>query len=357
MDDLNKMLMTFASYNAGPGRIRQLRREAEKQGLDPNVWIGNVEQRGVGADRPRDRHVRQQHLQVLHRLQAGRRESGTTQCGEGAGREETVDRRPHDPRISVTNLPRVCALALAVCGVLGTPARAFAQTDKWEVDVAPLYFWVATTSGNIAINGTRNIPVYMDFADAKSNLAGAFSFHGEARKGPVGRPRRHQLHPSVDRRELHDADLQRADRRHAAAGPDHLQREGDLRGEARHEVPHRWRHPHLDDVADRALHRSGRRTAGRHRHQQDRGGRRRRLHLPAQARRQGGAAHAGRHRRRVGVHLERAGRRRVPHQALDRAGGGLQRAPHRHRQRAHERERAGQRRAVRRDAVRSRHSR
>jgi membrane-bound lytic murein transglycosylase MltF len=44
MDEVNKTLMTFASYNAGPGRVRQLRREAEKQGLDPNVWIGNVEQ-------------------------------------------------------------------------------------------------------------------------------------------------------------------------------------------------------------------------------------------------------------------------------------------------------------------------
>ncbi|MEY2855523.1 MAG: Membrane-bound lytic murein transglycosylase precursor [Pseudomonadota bacterium] len=43
MDDLNKALMTFAAYNAGPGRLRQLRREAEKQGLDPNVWFGNVE--------------------------------------------------------------------------------------------------------------------------------------------------------------------------------------------------------------------------------------------------------------------------------------------------------------------------
>jgi len=43
MDDLNKALMTFASYNAGPGRIRQLRREAEKKGLNPNVWFGNVE--------------------------------------------------------------------------------------------------------------------------------------------------------------------------------------------------------------------------------------------------------------------------------------------------------------------------
>jgi membrane-bound lytic murein transglycosylase MltF len=44
MDRLNKALFAFASYNAGPGRIRQLRRETEKRGLDPNVWFGNVEQ-------------------------------------------------------------------------------------------------------------------------------------------------------------------------------------------------------------------------------------------------------------------------------------------------------------------------
>ena len=43
MDNLNKGLMTFASYNAGPGRIRQLRAETKKRGLDPNVWFGNVE--------------------------------------------------------------------------------------------------------------------------------------------------------------------------------------------------------------------------------------------------------------------------------------------------------------------------
>jgi membrane-bound lytic murein transglycosylase MltF len=43
MDDVNKALMTFASYNAGPGRIRQLRRETEKRGLNPNLWFGNVE--------------------------------------------------------------------------------------------------------------------------------------------------------------------------------------------------------------------------------------------------------------------------------------------------------------------------
>ena len=43
MDELNKTLMTFASYNAGPGRMRQLRRETEKRGLNPNIWFGNVE--------------------------------------------------------------------------------------------------------------------------------------------------------------------------------------------------------------------------------------------------------------------------------------------------------------------------
>jgi len=43
MDNLNKGLMTFASYNAGPGRIRQLRAETKQRGLDPNVWFGNVE--------------------------------------------------------------------------------------------------------------------------------------------------------------------------------------------------------------------------------------------------------------------------------------------------------------------------
>jgi hypothetical protein len=91
----------------------------------------------------------------------------------------------HRP-ISVKHLPRVCALAIAVCGVLATPPVAFAQSDKWEVGVAPLYFWAATTDGTLAVNGTRDIPVYMDFADAKSKLAGAFSFHGEARKGRWG---------------------------------------------------------------------------------------------------------------------------------------------------------------------------
>lgn len=43
MDELNKHLFAFAAYNAGPGRISQLRRQAQKQGLDPNIWFHNVE--------------------------------------------------------------------------------------------------------------------------------------------------------------------------------------------------------------------------------------------------------------------------------------------------------------------------
>ena len=43
MDDLNRGLFAFASYNAGPARIRALRNVAAKRKLDPNVWFDNVE--------------------------------------------------------------------------------------------------------------------------------------------------------------------------------------------------------------------------------------------------------------------------------------------------------------------------
>jgi membrane-bound lytic murein transglycosylase MltF len=43
IDPTNKTLLTFAAYNAGPSRIAKLRTMATAQGLDPNVWFGNVE--------------------------------------------------------------------------------------------------------------------------------------------------------------------------------------------------------------------------------------------------------------------------------------------------------------------------
>lgn len=43
MDDLNKVLFTFASYNAGPNRVASLRKKAARMGLNPNIWFHNVE--------------------------------------------------------------------------------------------------------------------------------------------------------------------------------------------------------------------------------------------------------------------------------------------------------------------------
>ena len=39
----NRALFAFASYNAGPGNIAKMRKEAEKRGLDPDKWFNNVE--------------------------------------------------------------------------------------------------------------------------------------------------------------------------------------------------------------------------------------------------------------------------------------------------------------------------
>jgi membrane-bound lytic murein transglycosylase MltF len=43
MTSLDKVLFGFAAYNCGPGRVAQLRKEAARRGLDPNVWFHNVE--------------------------------------------------------------------------------------------------------------------------------------------------------------------------------------------------------------------------------------------------------------------------------------------------------------------------
>lgn len=40
---LDRQLFAFASYNAGPGRVSRLRKEAAASGLDPDRWFNNVE--------------------------------------------------------------------------------------------------------------------------------------------------------------------------------------------------------------------------------------------------------------------------------------------------------------------------
>ena len=43
LDERNRALFSFASYNAGPAKVARMRAEAKKMGLDPNQWFGNVE--------------------------------------------------------------------------------------------------------------------------------------------------------------------------------------------------------------------------------------------------------------------------------------------------------------------------
>lgn len=42
-DEQNRTLFAFASYNAGPGNISKMRKEAKNRGLDPDKWFNNVE--------------------------------------------------------------------------------------------------------------------------------------------------------------------------------------------------------------------------------------------------------------------------------------------------------------------------
>jgi len=43
LDETNRTLFAFACYNAGPGNIARMRKEAAKRNLDPNQWFNNVE--------------------------------------------------------------------------------------------------------------------------------------------------------------------------------------------------------------------------------------------------------------------------------------------------------------------------
>ena len=79
MTPLNKGLFTFASYNAGPARIRQLRQEAGRRGLDPERLVQQRRGHRRREDRRRNRHLRQQHLQVLRHVSARGRGHGAAE--------------------------------------------------------------------------------------------------------------------------------------------------------------------------------------------------------------------------------------------------------------------------------------
>ncbi len=88
MDKLDKGLFAFASYNAGPGRVRQLRTGGGEAGARPQRLV-----RQRGADRLRahragDGHLRVQHLQVLRRVPAAVRGARAAGRGEEGDRGE-----------------------------------------------------------------------------------------------------------------------------------------------------------------------------------------------------------------------------------------------------------------------------
>jgi membrane-bound lytic murein transglycosylase MltF len=43
LDERNRILMTLAAYNAGPGNLHAFRALAKNMGLNPDLWFGNVE--------------------------------------------------------------------------------------------------------------------------------------------------------------------------------------------------------------------------------------------------------------------------------------------------------------------------
>ena len=43
VDALNLTLFALAAYNCGPGRLRDIRAETARRGLNPNEWFNNVE--------------------------------------------------------------------------------------------------------------------------------------------------------------------------------------------------------------------------------------------------------------------------------------------------------------------------
>ena len=53
LEPLERHYLALAGYNAGPNRIKRLRAETAKKGLDPNQWFDNVEvvvARRVGSE-------------------------------------------------------------------------------------------------------------------------------------------------------------------------------------------------------------------------------------------------------------------------------------------------------------------
>jgi hypothetical protein len=86
--------------------------------------------------------------------------------------------------MATRSLKSALLLPLVLLALLPSPAAA-QTSDEWQVDLYPLYVWAMSLNGDITVRSTT-VPVELAFSDAAENLAGAFSFHLEARKGRWG---------------------------------------------------------------------------------------------------------------------------------------------------------------------------
>lgn len=88
LSDLDKMLFTFAAYNAGPRRVAQLRQKAVAMKLDPNIWFQNVEvvaAREIGRETVQYVSNIYKYYLAYQTLEANLRARDRARSGKGGG--------------------------------------------------------------------------------------------------------------------------------------------------------------------------------------------------------------------------------------------------------------------------------
>jgi membrane-bound lytic murein transglycosylase MltF len=137
LDPVDKTLMVFASYNAGPNRIARLRQQASQQGLDPNKWFGNVElmvAKDVGQETVTYvSNVYKYYIAYKLALENAHAQSRPKESSSsydrygfgGAGGAGFGMRKVQDPPNTIV-FPSVCASALYSCSYLKFRTRFFA---------------------------------------------------------------------------------------------------------------------------------------------------------------------------------------------------------------------------------------
>ena len=136
MTKMDRMLFAFASYNAGPARIRAAAAGGRAARPQSEHLVRAGRAGGVGANRPRNGDLRQQHLQVLRRLQAGRGAARGAGSGSGlASPRRRSSREPsRPPEGPWSNWRRIFTFFFVTLG----PLKVIASFVFWtrEVDLA-----------------------------------------------------------------------------------------------------------------------------------------------------------------------------------------------------------------------------